>query len=84
MIVPGLEKPVASTKVEEYVNEEFLLYYDFYTSFRHAGPPWAAGWLEWPPWVPRLVAVFDGIIEGERIRGERKFQAALHGARLKT
>lgn len=83
VIVPGLSKPVVSTRVEDYVNGEFWFYYDFYVSFKHAGPPWACGWLDWPPWVPRLIAVFDNIIDGERLHNERKFQASLHGARLK-
>ncbi|MDR0527691.1 MAG: hypothetical protein LBG79_07755 [Spirochaetaceae bacterium] len=82
VIVPGLAKPVNSTKVEDYVNNEFWFYYEFYISCKHAGQPWACGWLDWPPWSVQLTTAFDIIIEGEKARNDRQFQAALHGARI--
>jgi len=82
VFIPGRGEPVLSHKVEDYVNAEFFYYYNFYTSCRRAGPPFAGGWTEWPSWVPQLLAAFDTIIESDRINSERKFMAQLHGCRM--
>ena len=80
--IPGRKDPVLSYKVEEYVNDEFYYYYRFYTSCKHAGQPFQRGWAELPPWVAQLMVAFDQIIEAERVNGERRFMARLHGFKV--
>ena len=72
-----------SYKVEEYVNDEFVYYYNFYLSCKHAGLPFSCGWAELPPWVVQLMATFDRVMEAERVHGERKFLAQVHGYKVR-
>jgi hypothetical protein len=83
IVVPGIPKPVPSNRVGEYVNHEFWYYYEFYTRCKSAGPPFPAGWTEWPPWIPQLLAAFDPVLESKRRLADMEFQAALHGMRMK-
>ena len=71
-----------SYKVEDYVNDEFFYYYQFYTNCKHSGQPFAGGWTEWPPWAVQLMTEFDTVIENDRLNGERKFLAQIHGYRM--
>jgi hypothetical protein len=66
VILPGEKKPLASDKIGEYVNGEFLHYYQFYINTKHAGPPFSGGWTQWPPWVPQLLAYFDNAVDTVR------------------
>lgn len=81
--MPGVEKPVRSDRIEEYVNREFRYYHNFYYSCKHAGSPFPPGWLDWPPWVVQLLAIFNEIIDGENRNNERKFFAQIHGYKVK-
>jgi hypothetical protein len=83
VIVEGMAKPISSTKIEEYVNYEFWYYYQFYNNSKRCGPPFPGGWIDWPAWIPQLLAAFDRILESNRRRNEYEFQAALHGKKLR-
>ena len=72
VMVPGEDSPVLSSKIGEYVNAEFYHYWQFYINTKHAGPPFAGGWTEWPPWVPELLARFDYAVDCVRAHNERE------------
>ena len=61
--MPGEANAVPSNKVSDFVDSDFYYYYDFYAGFKCAGPPWACGWLDWPPWTLQLINNFDAVIE---------------------
>ncbi|MDR1390671.1 MAG: hypothetical protein LBJ31_11940 [Treponema sp.] len=79
----GVEKPVPSNKIGEYVNYEFWHYYHFYTKCKSAGPPLPYGWLDWPVWIVQLMTHFDAVLKSKQRREDSEFQAALHGAKLR-
>lgn len=81
--IPGREKPILSYKVEEYVNEEFIYYYNFYLSCKHAGLPFNKDWTEIPTWVTQLIVTFDKEQELEKITREHKFLAQIHGFKVR-
>jgi hypothetical protein len=78
----GRDEPVLSHKVEEYVNAEFIYYYNFYQSCKNTGLPFHCGWLDMPPWVVQLITAFNGVMEREKLHSEHKFMAQLHGYKL--
>jgi len=82
IIIPGRTEPVLSYKVEEYVNDEFIYYYNFYISCKHTGLPFNCGWAELNPWVVQLMTAFDQVMENERTYSEHKFMAQLHGFKV--
>ena len=59
IMLPGEAKPLSSTKIADYVNEELWYYVKFYSDFKHCGPPFAGGWTEWPPWCTQIITAFD-------------------------
>jgi len=69
IVVPGLDEPLLSSKIGEYVTNELLFYYRFYLNTKHSGPPFSAGWTSWPPWVPQLILCFDNAIEAVQRHG---------------
>jgi hypothetical protein len=71
VVLPGEEKPLPSNKIGEYVTGEFWHYYQFYINTKHCGLPFAAGWTDWPAWVPQLISHFDSVIEQVRNYNER-------------
>jgi len=72
VIVPGEDKPVPSGKIEEYVNSELFHYWRFYSSTRHAGPPFAGGWTQWPPWAAQILIHFDYAVDCVKAHKERE------------
>jgi hypothetical protein len=80
VVLPGEDKPLPSNKIGDYVNGEFFHYYQFYINTKHAGPPFAGGWTEWPAWVAQLLTYFDNAIDVVRAHNER---LAYEGIRAK-
>jgi len=72
VIIPGEDKPIPSSKIEDYVNEDLYHYYEFYIYCKHAGAPYSGGWLEYPPWIPQLLTYFDIAIDAVRAHNERE------------
>jgi len=81
--IPGRAEPILSYKVEEYVNEEFIYYHNFYLSCKRAGLPFNKDWTELPAWITQLIVTFDMEFENEKISRDYKFQAQLHGYRMR-
>ena len=79
--VPGVA-PILSYKVEEYVNDEFLYYYNFYISCKHAGLPFNKDWTEIPAWVTQLIIAFDRETDMDKRMKDYKFQAQIHGCKV--
>jgi len=78
--LPGEEKPISSSKIGGYINEDFGYYYQFYTKTKHAGAPLSGGWTEWPAWIPQLISYFDNAIEAVKIHNEREaYKGIKHG-----
>ena len=80
--LPGEAKPVLSSDVEKYVNEELFFYYRFYLDCKHSGPPFGGGWTEWPPWACQLLRHFDSAVEA--VRRHNELQAYRHAAERGT
>jgi len=72
-----------SYKVEEYVNDEFMYYYNFYLSCKHTGLPFGKSWTELPVWVTQLIVSFDKELEMDRLMRDYKFQAQIAGCKVK-
>ena len=70
--LPGEEKPVISSKIGEYVNSEFLYYYQVYSNTKHCGQPLAGAWTDWPGWIPQLMSHFDSAVDKVRAHNERE------------
>ena len=64
--LPGESRPVKSSDIGKYVNNEFFYYYKFYLNCKHSGPPLPGGWAEWPPWVCQLLLHFDNAVDTVR------------------
>lgn len=73
IIIPGEKKPLPSTKVNEYVNEELFYYAEFYSNYKHSGSPFSGGWVEWPLWCVQIIRAFDSAID--EVRAWREEQA---------
>ena len=72
IVLPGEAKPLSSTKVGEYVNDELFYYAEFYSNFKHAGPPFSGGWAEWPQWCLQIIRAFDDTFEEVRAWRQEK------------
>ena len=80
--IAGLDKPVMSHRIGDYINDEFWYYYRFYRSCRNCGLPWGGGWADYPPWVATLISVFNQIVEDDNKLLDYKFQAQIHGCKM--
>jgi hypothetical protein len=59
--IPGIEKPIPSTKVGKYLNDDFWYYYGVYKNCKAFGPPHGGAWIHEPRWVLYLVRFFDDL-----------------------
>ena len=82
--VPGEDKPIPSSKIGDYIDAEFFHYYNFYTYTKHAGAPMSGGWLEYPEWIPQLLANFDNTFDVIKAHYEREAYKGINHGRSKS
>jgi hypothetical protein len=58
----GLNKPVSSNKIGNYLNSEFYHYFKIYKNTKNYGLPYK-NWLDAPYWLLDLIDKFDSITE---------------------
>jgi hypothetical protein len=58
----GLNKPISSNKISQYLNSEFYHYLNIYKNIKKFGLPYD-NWLNAPHWLLNLVDKFDDINE---------------------
>jgi hypothetical protein len=58
----GLNKPISSNKIPEYLNSNFYHYLTIYKNIKNYGLPYN-NWLDAPKWILTLIHLFDDINE---------------------